>query len=70
VSEYLTNLNPKYLRAVDYLIFYLEGIKNLAIKFSPNFIFFYIASNTSFTDYSDRTSLIKYIIYLFNRPIN
>ncbi|PWY63890.1 hypothetical protein BO70DRAFT_303290, partial [Aspergillus heteromorphus CBS 117.55] len=50
ISEYLTNSSPKYLRAVDYLIFYLEEIKNLAIKFSSSFILFYIVSNISFAN--------------------
>ncbi|PWY64983.1 hypothetical protein BO70DRAFT_302607, partial [Aspergillus heteromorphus CBS 117.55] len=50
ILEYLINPSPKYLRAVDYLIFYLEEIKNLAIKFSPSSILFYMASDTSFAD--------------------
>ncbi|PWY67138.1 hypothetical protein BO70DRAFT_301350, partial [Aspergillus heteromorphus CBS 117.55] len=70
ISKYLINPSSKYLRAVDYLIFYLKKIKNLAIKFSSSFILFYIVSNTSFADNQDYASLIKYIIYLFNSSIN
>ncbi|PWY88223.1 hypothetical protein BO70DRAFT_286076, partial [Aspergillus heteromorphus CBS 117.55] len=50
ISEYLTNSNSKYLRTINYLIFYLKEIKNLAIKFNSSPILFYIASNTSFAD--------------------
>ncbi|PWY63853.1 hypothetical protein BO70DRAFT_303325, partial [Aspergillus heteromorphus CBS 117.55] len=70
ILEYLINSSPKYLRAVNYLIFYLKEIKNLAIKFSSSSILFYIVSNASFADNQDYTSLIKYIIYLFNNFIN
>ncbi|PWY64981.1 hypothetical protein BO70DRAFT_302652, partial [Aspergillus heteromorphus CBS 117.55] len=50
ILEYLINPSPKYLKTMNYLIFYLKEIKNLIIKFSSSFILFYIASNTSFAD--------------------
>ena len=73
LSEFLTNPSPKHMAAVDRAIAYLYSTRFYAIEYGPilpNDPLFILASDTSFTDNSDRKSSEGYIAKLFNRPID
>ena len=80
LAEFLINLSPNYLKAINYNIYYLVLNKYLAIKYkaenkNSKLItitdkIFTVAANASYKNNSDRRSSKEHIFKLFKDIIN